>query len=728
MKNKVLSSISVVAMLAIVFGSYNYLDNSENGQTVAQNMPPRLELNFQGSLTGSINNDFCPLPGEGATQEEVNRYQNELEDKYRDEQLVERTLVGQKTSTFHSNKNQTISDFKNQIEAKLGNKVLFAYYRNNLLDEDGNIDLPAGFYIYPPLPEDFINRNNNDETKSKIYNIENPNNFTIPANEGLTMISCQNAAIWGSKTTQEYGSALSGKIFEAKNSGWILTAIPDELFSENSDMLADLLGNNNIRSVFPFKTNEDKAPESTDSLTNDFRNKDFGALNAKTARHKMIWAHKFEEINEPVGDPQPGDDAPGDGNPDPNPEPQPEPIPGGGIDINIIEPVSREQQIEDISEVIANIDPNDLGNEPQIGGELDPRDILEAINRNQQIENVIDVNFNPINADPEMVREAIDRAAEIRAEIERLQTELSNTETEILTVFENLSEIATEYNFMSDIERVILEEPLRANLGQINILLGEHEEITRELSELEAEPETNNEAQVFNFDECADANDVGKTRNRLREVCVQKFQNGLTRFDVETCTVNKENQLIGTQKFDNNQQSLFVCKETRWIRINPESGSQTAQDFYENKAKESFDEIFELLQESVLGLNRLLQEVRNSLAQIRFDVDARVREAVDDFDNKMEIIRQRAYRLFDSISLSHSVDKTAGGLELRNFKSEFGTIFILAGRQYRESARATIRGMIERLNNNISILDNLETIFYREANLGTKPTRVIILQ
>ena len=727
MKNKILPSFLIIATLAVAFFSQQYLTTVEQNQKIADrlSLPPELELKFNANLTGSLNNNSCPLPGSAVTQENIDQFANRANSR---ENMTDRNIVGKKTMTFHSATEQSIKDKINLIEPKLNNKVFFAYYRNQApLPEDQYTR--SGFYVYPALPENFVNSNNNDAANTKIYNIENPENFFIPANEGLTMLSCSNTKIYDHKNAQEYGGAVSEKITSRANSGWILTAIPETLFAENSDLLSNILNSALIESVFPFKTNDGLFPTLVDSLTNAFKAKNLGSLRVNTNTYKLLWIYK-DAAEEPIP-----------ANPEPEPEPELEPnqeipsnsiTPGNGGNIN------QNDQFDQETNGRLNHFGN-LINEAQEAQSEEERtqafqDLIAVVQNeeemNQLRETVSDFQniISPSDAADllSQASEAVQaqREANLAAELAAAKTVRDTKKTEIDELQNNIGTLMTRFIFLSDIEKNQIIDEVNILTGHRNQLFEEYETLHNNVLELDE-----NASDPFNqIDQCVNANDTGKTQNTLSKVCVNKIENNISIFKIETCHIGKENHVIGNFTLDlNNEENiignvLYVCKQNRWIQINPEQGPN--MNLFEEEAKRSFDTIFRLLDEIIQGTNETISYVENrdsNNSDATFNVSILLNRNIQDLGDKIQIIKQKADKLFDNLQMSYNIFD----LNVRNFKNDFQSAIILpSGNSNRTSSKRSLRNTNTLYISNSTLLDALETIFYSKTE-ENKPIRII---
>lgn len=260
-KRKLVALGLIVAILST--GSLIYSKGQED--TVDNNTPPTFDIQISRSrLIGQAGDDVnCAIPGYRFTDNEFDNFTPPA-----GVPQGEKYSLARGVSIFHADEAMTVSQVKNMIVPDNENKVMIVHYNpvNNPNKK---------FSIWPALNSD------------QVLPINDPAAYSIPANNGIIIVSCKDTEIWKVKPDTLQGDGMPGNIHQVQNN-WVM-------ISASSDLN---LGAYNVTAIYPQAGAGFNFPNSV------------SADNIELNGRFMVWLKIEDDLRE---DPQPGDDGDGSG-------------------------------------------------------------------------------------------------------------------------------------------------------------------------------------------------------------------------------------------------------------------------------------------------------------------------------------------------------------------------------------------------------------------------------
>jgi hypothetical protein len=174
-----------------------------------KNVPPSFSISTSKYL-GSLDANECLPFGVSYTQEET--------DAYTDPDFLpeDRNTLREGLSLYHASQDYTMDEIIDLIAPNVSNRVFIVYYSN------GGDSNDEGFHIYPSLPEG----TQIEDSSTTIYDVENADSVTIPANTGFGVYSCLEVGLW--KVKSENTEVASMLDLSTAGDGWILMPASEE--------------------------------------------------------------------------------------------------------------------------------------------------------------------------------------------------------------------------------------------------------------------------------------------------------------------------------------------------------------------------------------------------------------------------------------------------------------------------------------------------------------------
>lgn len=191
--------VVIVILSLLILGSlFYYFRNSFNTD---QELPPQLKFSstttFKGQLSADIVCRFNNI--HKFSTADINRYANARNNDQ--EYPLESGL-----HLYHTEQDMTVEEIMEAIEPDRNNQVAIAFYNYGLDNR------PTGFHVYPPNGP-FRGANE----------ITDADDFTIPANNGFVIMSCEDTRIKGVRPetipAEDYPAELT-----TTDDGWVLVA------------------------------------------------------------------------------------------------------------------------------------------------------------------------------------------------------------------------------------------------------------------------------------------------------------------------------------------------------------------------------------------------------------------------------------------------------------------------------------------------------------------------